>query len=146
MILHRLQQRRLSDRNYGCRRRPRYLIFSQFSICCCKNAFASGALPQTPPGGFQRGQRPQLANVRPHDPPLPEIVKSIQQQHNTLTAKYKRVCRSFSHHLVGSHQPQELLFSTIITKVGTFPGICRVNKALPNKKEPIIKIIKRATK
>ena len=75
---------RLSDRNYWCRRRPRYLIFSQFSIYCCQNAFASGALPRTPPGGFQL---PQLANVgshhcrgphriagprapRPHDPPL----------------------------------------------------------------------------
>ena len=83
VIFHRLQ-RRLSDRNYGCRRRPRYLIFSQFSICCCQNAFASGALPRTPPGGLQRSQ---LANVgshhcrgphriagprapRPHDPPL----------------------------------------------------------------------------
>ena len=75
---------RLSDRNYGCRGRPRYLIFSQFSIYCCQNAFASGALPRTPPGGFQL---PQLANVwshhcrgphriagprapRPQDPPL----------------------------------------------------------------------------
>ena len=75
---------RLSDRNYWCRRRPRYLIFSQFSIYCCQNAFASGALPRTPPGGFQL---PQLTNVgshhcrgphrmagprapRPHDPPL----------------------------------------------------------------------------
>ena len=75
---------RLPDRNYWCRRRPRYLIFSQFSIYCCQNAFASGALPRTPPGGFQL---PQLANVgshhcrgphriagprapRPHDPPL----------------------------------------------------------------------------
>ena len=86
MIFHRLQ-RRLSDRNYGCRRRPRYLIFSQFSIilCFCQNAFASGALPRFPPGGGL--QRPQLANVgshhcrgphriagprapRPHDPPL----------------------------------------------------------------------------
>ena len=83
VIFHRLQSR-LSDRNYGCRRRPRYLIFSQFSICCCQNAFASGALPRTPPGGLQRSQ---LANVgshhcrgphriagprapRPHDPPL----------------------------------------------------------------------------
>ena len=45
---------RLSDRNYGCRRRPIYLIFSQFSIYCCQNAFASEALPRTPPGGFQR--------------------------------------------------------------------------------------------
>ena len=51
---------RLSDRNYGCRRRPRYMIFSQFSIYCCQNAFASGALSRTPPGGFQR---PQLTNV-----------------------------------------------------------------------------------
>ena len=50
VIFHRIQ-RRLSDRNnYGCRRRPRYLIFSQFSICCCQNAFAYGALPRTPPG------------------------------------------------------------------------------------------------
>ena len=53
-------------------------------LYCCQNAFASGALPRTPPGGFQL---PQLANVgshhcrgphriagprapRPHDPPL----------------------------------------------------------------------------
>ena len=43
VIFNRL--RRLSYRNYGCRRRPRYLIFSQFSICCCQNAFAFGALP-----------------------------------------------------------------------------------------------------
>ena len=75
---------RLSDRNYWCRRRRRYLIFSQFSIYCYQNAFASGALPRTPPGGVQL---PHLANVgshhcrgphriagprapRPHDPPL----------------------------------------------------------------------------
>ena len=77
---------RLSDRNYGCRQRPRYLIFSQFSIgpillpkCVCLRGSASD-----PTGGFRR---PQLANVgyhhcrgphriagprapRPHDPPL----------------------------------------------------------------------------
>ena len=29
----------------GCRRRPRDLIFSQFSIDCCQNLFASGTLP-----------------------------------------------------------------------------------------------------
>ena len=75
---------RLSDRNHWCRRRRRYLIFSQFSIYCYQNAFASGALPRTPPGGVQL---PHLANVgshhcrgphriagprapRPHDPPL----------------------------------------------------------------------------
>ena len=79
---------RLSDRNYGCRQRPRYLIFSQFSIgpillpkCVCLRGSASD-----PTGGFRR---PQLANVgshhcrgphriagprapRPHDPPLPK--------------------------------------------------------------------------
>ena len=85
---------RLSDRNYGCRRRPRYLIFSQFSIYCCQNALASEALPRTPPGGFQR---PQLANVgshhwrgphriagprapRPHDPPLGEGVTANKKR------------------------------------------------------------------
>ena len=46
---HRLQYH-LSDRNYGCRRRQRYLIFSQFSKYCCQNEFAFGALPRTPPG------------------------------------------------------------------------------------------------
>ena len=81
VIFHRLQ-RRLSDRNYRCRRRPRYLIFSQFSICCCQNAFAL--------------QRSQLANVgshhcrgphriagprapRPHDPPLPISPKYVSR-------------------------------------------------------------------
>ena len=48
MVFHRLQ-RRLSDRNYGCRLRPKYLIFSQFSIIIIKlllpKCFASGALP-----------------------------------------------------------------------------------------------------
>ena len=49
MIFPRLQ-RHLSDRNYGCRRRPRYLIFSQFSIV---------AKMRLPPGlwpGPRRGQ------------------------------------------------------------------------------------------
>ena len=32
----------------------RNLILRQFSIDCCQNAFASGALPQTPLRGFQR--------------------------------------------------------------------------------------------
>ena len=50
LIFHSRATRGLSDRNFGCGRRPRYLIFSQFSICCCQNAFASGALPRTPPG------------------------------------------------------------------------------------------------
>ena len=42
---------RLSDRNYGCRQRPRYLIFSQFSIgpillpkCVCLRGSASESL------------------------------------------------------------------------------------------------------
>ena len=56
VIFHRLH-RRLSDRNYGCRRRPIYLIFSQFSIYCCKNACASGALLRTPPGASNVGSR-----------------------------------------------------------------------------------------
>ena len=51
---------RLSDRNYGCRQRPRYLIFSQFSIgpillpkCVCLRGSASdptGGLPAPPAG------------------------------------------------------------------------------------------------
>ena len=81
MIFNRL--RRLSYRNYGCRRRPRYLIFSQFSICCCQNAFAFGALPGPRRGASsaQAGKRwvsplqraTQIAGPwapRPHDPPL----------------------------------------------------------------------------
>ena len=84
---------RLSDRNYGCRQRPRYLIFSQFSIgpillpkCVCLRGSALD-----PTGGFQR---PQLANVgshhsrgphriagprapRPHDPPLAQPQRNI---------------------------------------------------------------------
>ena len=56
VIFHRLQ-RRLSDRNYGCRLRPKYLIFSQFSIYCYQNALPPGlcpgprwGTPQTPAG------------------------------------------------------------------------------------------------
>ena len=35
------------------RGRSRDLIFNQFSIDCCQNAFASGAPPRTPLGGLQ---------------------------------------------------------------------------------------------
>ena len=51
MILH----GRLLYRNYWCRRRPRYLIFSQFSIYCCQNAFGFASDPTwglpAPPAG-----------------------------------------------------------------------------------------------
>ena len=36
----------------------RDLILSQFSIDCCQNAFASGALPRTPLGGLKRPRPP----------------------------------------------------------------------------------------
>ena len=79
---------RLQRRNFGSRRRPRYLIFSQFSICCCQNAFASGTLTT-----YLGLQRSQLANVgshhcreprriagrratRPHDQPLTKVCNS----------------------------------------------------------------------
>ena len=41
----------------------RDLILSQFSIDCCQNAFASGALPRTRLGGLQRPPNPQLENL-----------------------------------------------------------------------------------
>ena len=108
MIFHRLQ-RRLTDRNYGCRQRPRYLIFSQFSICCCQNAFASGALLRISPG--VSSQHPQLANVarshhcrgphriagprapRPHDPPLRFIIFFL------ITISYNSGTTGFSSHV-----------------------------------------------
>ena len=40
------------------RGRPRDLIFNQFSIDCCQNAFASGTPPRTPLGGLQRPPTP----------------------------------------------------------------------------------------
>ena len=36
----------------------RDLILRQFSIDCCQNSFAPGALPRTPLGGLQRPQTP----------------------------------------------------------------------------------------
>ena len=41
----------------------RDLILSQFSVDCCQHAFASGALPPTPLGGFQRPPDPQLGKI-----------------------------------------------------------------------------------
>ena len=61
-------ERRLSDR------RPRDLIFSQFSIDCCQNAFASRALPPPSRWGltaYPPPPHPQLEKVGSHtDPPL----------------------------------------------------------------------------
>ena len=57
MTFHRLH-RRLSDRNYGCRLRPRYLIFSPFLIYFCQNAFGSGPLPGPRRGCLQHPQNP----------------------------------------------------------------------------------------
>ena len=78
VIFHRLQ-RRLLDRNYGCRRRPRYLISANFHVV---------AKMRLAPGGFQcpswqtlglphcRGPH-RIAGPRaprPHDPPLAPVV------------------------------------------------------------------------
>ena len=56
----------------GCRWRPRDLIFSQFSIDCCQNLFASGTLPGPRwGGGLQRPPNPQLNLAGSHtDTPL----------------------------------------------------------------------------
>ena len=58
----------------GCSLRPRELIFNQFSIGCCQNAFASGAPPRTPLGGLQRPpQTPsctRLGTSHLHPPPF----------------------------------------------------------------------------
>ena len=52
VIFHRLQ-RRLSGRNYGSRRRRRYLIFLKLSICCCEMRLPTGLCPgRDPPGGL----------------------------------------------------------------------------------------------
>ena len=86
VIFHRLQ-RRLSDRNYWCRRRPRCLIFSQFSIYVVAKMRLPPGLCPDPAWGLPA---PQLANVgshhcrgphriagprapRPHDPPLRQV-------------------------------------------------------------------------
>ena len=50
VIFHRLQ-RRLSDRNYRFRLRPKYLIFSQFVIYCYQNALPPGLCPGPRWGG-----------------------------------------------------------------------------------------------
>ena len=54
VIFHRLL--RLSDRNNGCRRRPRYLIFSQFSFIIVAKMRCLRGSARTPPGGLQRPQ------------------------------------------------------------------------------------------
>ena len=86
VIFHRLQ-RRLSDRNYGCRRRPRYLISANFHVV---------AKMRLAPGGFQcpswqtlglphcRGPH-RIAGPRaprPHDPPLDV---PVEPDCNTIT-------------------------------------------------------------
>ena len=74
---------RLSDRNYVCRQRPRYLIFSQFSIrpillpkCVCLRGSASdptGGL-LAPPAGKRWVSPLQRApqNCGPHGPENPQ--------------------------------------------------------------------------
>ena len=75
------------------RGRPRDLIFNQFSIDCCQNAFASGAPPRTPLGGLQRPPNPQLQKVGSHlrppiltflDPPLIIDEKLTWKDHISL--------------------------------------------------------------
>ena len=74
---------RLSNRNYGCRQRPIYLIFSQFSIgpillpkCVCLRGSASdptGGLP-APPAGKRWVSPLQRApqNCGPQGPETPQ--------------------------------------------------------------------------
>ena len=103
---------RLSDRNYGCRQRPRYLIFSQFSIgpillpkCVCLRGSASdptGGLP-APPAGKRWVSPLQRApqNCGPQGPETPrsatakEFKTLVQDRQNALhggnTETYKRL-------------------------------------------------------
>ena len=74
----------------GCRRRPRELILSQFSIDCWQNAFASGALPRTPLGGLQRPQTPSWKMLghtpirHPIPPPIRTNLRACSQPHPSI--------------------------------------------------------------
>ena len=98
VIFHRLQSR-LSDRNYGCKRGPRFSANFQYNILLLPKCFVSGLCPGPHwGGGAYSTADPQLGNVgshprrgphriagprapRPHDPPLGQERNNCE--HNT---------------------------------------------------------------
>ena len=96
---------RLSDRNYGCRQRPRYLIFSQFSIgpillpkCVCLRGSASdptGGHP-APPAGKRWVSPLQRApqNCGPQGPETPRSATGKNQSSCILPCRCENGCNT----------------------------------------------------
>ena len=83
------------------RRRPTHQIFSQFSIDCCQNLFASVAMPRTPLG-FTAPPHPQLEKVGSHTHPshcfhmhlplaTPLLCKPIRSQRTWAFCRHARL-------------------------------------------------------
>ena len=114
------------------RGRPRDLIFNQFSIDCCQNAFASGAPPRTPLGGLQRPPNPQLENVGSHLRP------SISHIPGSATGSVQGKLCDLQPHLCDQQFPLQwqLTVSMIAFGDGRSPVVCGTRSPLASLQNP----------